>query len=165
MSIPKAATAILFLCISAKCVRAQQSLFGLTLGMKRHDALHLLHKPGNALKSIPFHSGRQILTDTIPLTFCKIPYRRSVGFDTTGKLTAVGLTYETTPDQIQKAHDCALEWLTNTLGPATREDTEDSVTHDIWILGPAKLTLEAKGYNSHDFFVLIYYYSAKEALP
>ena len=165
MSFPKAATAVLFLCISAECVCAQQGLFGLTLGMKRHDALLILHKPGNALKNIPFHLGRQIFADTIPITFCNLLFRRSIGFDTTGKLTAIGLTYQTTPGQIKKARDCTLQWLTNTFGPAAREDTKDNVTHDVWMLGPAKLTLEAKAYNSHDSFVLIYYYSAKETLP
>jgi hypothetical protein len=146
----------------APSVRAQNGLFGLTLGMSRQQALRVLGKPLNSLDDAPYRGGQQMLTDTVPFSFCKLLMRRSVGFDSTYGLKAIGLSYKTIADNVQQSRDCAFQWLTNEFGHASQEYQEDGVTHDVWLLGPAKLTLEAKNYNPHDYFVLIYYYSSKD---
>ena len=134
---------------------------GLNLGMARQDALHILHKPASALRTVR-SSGEQIVTDTIVVPSCSLSLRRSVGFDSAGKLRAIGLTFKTTVDQIQQSRDCALNWLTQTFGPSGTLIQPDSTVQNVWQLGSASLTLEAKQYNPHDYFVLIYYYSGKD---
>ncbi|HET6401166.1 MAG TPA: hypothetical protein VFH95_07175 [Candidatus Kapabacteria bacterium] len=131
---------------------------GFRLGMRASAALRHEGKKTDVLDRLKSHSGQRVISDTIPLTSCKLPMRRSLGFDSTGTLTAVGITYKTTPDRIQDARDCAYKWLSNMYGPATDEAIRDSTKQEVWKFGPAQLTLEARGYNARDYFVLIYYY-------
>jgi hypothetical protein len=140
---------------------AHNEFLGLNLGMTRESALKVLHKPASALRTVQ-PSQEQIVTDTFTIPSCTLPLRRSVGFDTSGKLRAVGLTYKTTADHIQHSHDCILKWLTQLYGPTGKRMKPDSTLEEVWQLGSACLTLEAKQYNPHDYFVLIYYYSSKE---
>lgn len=135
---------------------------GFRLGMKAAAALRHEGKNANAFDRMKTHSGQRVFSDTVPLTFCKLPMRRSLGFDSTGLLTAVGLSYKTTPDSIKETRDCAYEWLSDTYGPASEEVIRDSTRQDVWKLGPAEITLEAKGYNVRDYFVLIYYYKQED---
>src|ERR1019366_6240234 len=103
--------------------------------MKAAAALRHEGKNPNAFDHVKTHSGQRVFSDTVPLTFCKLPMRRSLGFDSTGLLTAVGLTYKTTSDSIKGARDCAYEWLSDTYGPASDEIIRDSARLDIWKLG------------------------------
>jgi hypothetical protein len=144
---------------SPTMLRAQSSFFGLSIGMSSHEALAKLRKPIDALEHIKAHGGQRVLTDTCPLTFCKLAIRRSLGFDTTDRLKGIGLTYKTTEDDIKEARDCAFTWLSNTYGPPSAEESVGGNTKEVWHLGKARLTLEAKNYNPRDYFVLIYYYS------
>ena len=133
---------------------------GFHLGMKAPAALRQEGKNPGALEHVKAHSGQRVISDTVPVTDCKLTMRRSLGFDSAGMLTAVGLTYKTTPDRIKEARDCAYQWLSNTYGHSTDEAVRDSTKQVVWKLGSAQITLEAKGYNEKDFFVLIYYYKA-----
>jgi hypothetical protein len=135
---------------------------GFRIGMKAATALRHEGKSPNLLDHLKSHSGQRVVSDTVPLTFCKLPMRRSLGFDSTGLLSAVGLTYKTNSDSIKAARDCAYEWLSNTYGPASEEVIRDSTRQDVWKLGPSEITLEAKGYNARDYFVLIYYYKQED---
>jgi hypothetical protein len=144
---------------SPSMLRAQSTFFGLSVGMSSHEALTKLRKPADALENVKPHGGKRILTDTCPLTFCKLPIRRSIGFDTTDRLKGIGLTYKTSADFVKEARDCAFTWLSNTYGPPSSEEKDGGATRDVWHLGKARLTLESKNYNPKDFFVLIYYYS------
>ncbi|HWF43914.1 MAG TPA: hypothetical protein VG537_04655 [Candidatus Kapabacteria bacterium] len=161
MDFIKAFFLVYLLSVFSPVSEAHDDFLGLNLGMTRESALTVLHKPASALRTVK-PSQEQIVTDTFTMPSCSLPLRRTVGFDTSGKLCAVGLTYKTTADQIQQAHDCALNWLTQTYGPSGKRMQPDSTIEDVWQLGPACLTLETKQYNPHDYFVLIYYYSSKE---
>jgi len=147
------------LAASPAMLRAQSTFFGLTVGMSSHEALLKLKKPVDALEHIKPHGGQRILADTCPLTFCKLPIRRAIGFDSTDRLKGIGLTYKTTSDFVKEARDCAFTWLSNTYGPPTSEEGDGATVKDVWHLGKARLTLESKNYNPKDYFVLIYYYS------
>lgn len=136
---------------------------GLHLGMKASAAMRHEGKDPDAFRRINAHSGERVFSDTLLLTSCKMAMRRSLGFDSVERLTAIGLTYKTTPGRIQEARDCAYRWLSKRYGPATAETIRDSTKQEVWKLGPAQITLEAKGYNPTDYFVLIYYY--KEISP
>ncbi len=139
---------------------AQPGFLGLLIGMKSASALLVVSKNANALAHVKSHSGQRVISDTIPFSDCELSMKRSLGFDSTGTLTAVGLTYKTIPDRIDDARDCAFHWLKKTYGPPTSE-TQDSVKQEVWQFDGVKLTLEAKQYNPHDVFVLIYYYKDK----
>jgi hypothetical protein len=138
---------------------AQPGFLGLLVGMKSTSALLIISKHADALAHVKVHSGQRVISDTIPFSDCELSMKRSLGFDSTNTLTAIGLTYKTTPDRIDVARDCAFKWLTKSYGKPTAE-TEDSVKQAIWQYDGVKLTLEAKQYNPHDAFVLIYYYKA-----
>ena len=137
---------------------AQPGFLGLRVGMKAATALAIADKKPDALEHAKPHAGQRVISDILSLTDCEIPMKRSLGFDTAGTLTAVGLTYETFPERIAEARDCAFKWLTKTYGPPTSESVADSVKQEVWQYDGVKLTLEAKQYNPHDVFVLIYYY-------
>jgi hypothetical protein len=136
----------------------QPAFMGFRIGMKAPEALRQEGKNPNELKHVKSHYGQRVISDTVPVTGCKLPMLRSLGFDSAGTLTAVGLTYKTTPEHIQSAHDCAREWLVATYGTPTGEALRDSTKQEVWKLGTAQITLEAKSYNPKDYFVLIYYY-------
>ncbi len=136
---------------------------GFRLGMRAAAALRHEGKNPDIFERVKSHSGQRVISDTIPLTSCKLPMRRSLGFDSTGSLTAVGLIYKTTPERINAARACAYRWLSNIYGPATGETIRDSTKQNVWKLGPAQITLEARGYNARDYFVLIYYYKRSSA--
>jgi hypothetical protein len=131
---------------------------GFRLGMKASVALRHEGKNPKALDRIKPHLGQRVISDTVPVTACKLPMRRSLGFDSASMLTAVGLTYKTTPEHITDARDCAHQWLVAAYGAPTGEAMRDSTKQEVWTLGPARITLEAKAYNARDYFVLMYYY-------
>jgi hypothetical protein len=139
---------------------AQPGFLGLLVGMKTPSALLIVSKNADALAHVKMRSGQRIISDTIPISDCELSMKRSLGFDSTNTLTAVGLTYKTTPDHIADARDCAFQWLQKKYGHPTFESVTDSITQEIWQYDGVKLTLEAKQYNPHDVFVLIYYYKA-----
>src|SRR5665213_365430 len=135
---------------------------GFRLGMKAAAALRHEGKDPRALNRVKVHAGQRVISDTMALASCKMPMRRSLGFDSAGLLTAVGLTYQTTPELVSTARDCAYHWLSKLYGPAT-ETVRDSTKQEVWKFGPAQITLEARGYNARDYFVLIYYYKGTPA--
>jgi hypothetical protein len=137
---------------------AQPGFLGLRVGMKAATALAITDKKPDALEQVKPHSGQRVLSDVLSLTDCELSMHRSLGFDSSGTLTAVGLTYKTIPDRGDDARDCAFQWLKKTYGPPTSEPITDSVKQEVWQYAGVKLTLEAKQYNPHDVFVLIYYY-------
>ncbi len=140
----------------------EKPFMGLQLGMPAREALKLTGRAPDVLTQVRVRDGKRIITDTVPLTFCKLPMRRSLGFDSLGTLTAIGITYKTTPDKIKSARDCAFQWLTSMFGSSDEEQIHDNTKQEIWHLGAAQLTMEAKGYNENDYFVLIYYYKPNE---
>ncbi len=137
----------------------QPGFLGLRVGVKATSALPIIGKKPDALERVKPHSGQRVITDTLTVSDCELRMKRSLGFDSTGTLTAIGLTYKTIPDRSTDARDCAFQWLKKTYGPPTSE-TEDIVKQEVWQYDGVKLTLEAKQYNEHDVFVLIYYYKA-----
>ena len=141
---------------------SQPGFLGLRVGMKAATALAIADKKLDALQHSKPHAGQRVISDILSLTDCELPMHRSLGFDSTGTLTAVGLTYETFPDRIADARDCAFKWLKKTYGPPTAETVTNDVKQEVWQYDGVKLTLEAKQYNPHDVFVLIYYYKEDE---
>jgi hypothetical protein len=137
----------------------QPGFMGLLVGMKAASALPIVSKNPDALAHVKMHSGQRVISDTVPISDCELLMKRSLGFDSTNTLTAIGLSYKTTPERMGDARDCAFKWLTKTYGKPTSE-TQDSVKQEVWQYDGVKLTLEAKQYNPHDAFVLIYYYKA-----
>ena len=138
----------------------QPGFLGLRVGMNAASALPIIGKKPDALERMKAHSGQRVITDELSCTDCELSMQRSLGFDSTNTLTAIGLTYKTIPERITDARDCAFKWLKKTYGPPTSE-TEDSVRQEVWQYDGVKLTLEDKQYNPHDVFVLIYYYKDK----
>ena len=134
------------------------ALFGLTLGMKAPQVLEILGKPRNALDRVKLHDGQRIISDTVVVGDCKMAMRRSFGFDSSGALLAIGLTYKTAPELVEDDRLCAYRWLKDTFGEANQDAAQNEARQDVWLFGSTKLTLESKGYNPLDFFVLIYYY-------
>jgi hypothetical protein len=126
--------------------------------MDSDRALRVLRKPEDILNSLPYISGKKIVNDTAQLTFCKLDFRRSFGFDSSGHLSVIGLTHKTTVAQMNSERDCAMQWLVNQLGAPIGENKVDDVRVTFWNVSGAKLTLEAKAYNDRDAFVLIYFY-------
>ena len=141
---------------------AQMNLFGVVPGMQAPAVLKVLKKDSRALKNLKFISGKQILSDTVPATFCNLMMRRSLGFDSAGVLRVIGLTYKTNHDSVPSAHDCAMQWLANTFGSPVKQETTTEQTEETWLPGKDKLMLETKKYNEHDAFLMIYYYAASE---
>ncbi len=140
---------------------AQPGFLGLRVGMKAATALPIVNKQTDALVHVKFHSGQRVISDNVTFSDCELSMKRSLGFDSMNTLTAIGLTYKTTPERIVDARDCAFQWLKKSYGPPTSE-TEDTVKQEVWQYDGVKLTLEAKQYNSNDVFVLIYYYKEDE---
>ncbi len=138
---------------------AQPGFLGLLVGMKAASALPIVSKNADALARVKIHSGQRVISDTLPISDCELSMKRSLGFDSTGTLTAVGLTYKTIPERMNDARDCAFHWLTKTFGTPTSE-IQDTVIQEVWQYDGVKLTLEAKQYNPRDVFILIYYYKA-----
>ncbi len=136
----------------------QPGFLGLKVGMKATDALPVIGKNPDMLERVKAHDGQRVVSDFLPISDCELTMRRSLGFDSSETLTAIGLTYKTTPDRIEDARDCAFQWLTKMYGPPMTVAHVDSVTQEVWHYDEVKLTLEARQYNSHDVFVLIYYY-------
>ncbi len=134
---------------------------GLRVGMNAATALTVIHRNGDAIKHVKDRSGQRVITDTLTVSGCELAMKRSLGFDSTNTLTAIGLTYKTTPDRMEDARDCAFQWLKKIYGPPSSETTTDNIKQELWQYEGAKLSLEAKKYNSHDVFVLIYYYKAE----
>ena len=137
---------------------APPPFMGFLLGMKASNALAIVGKSADALNGVKYHNGQRILSDTVSVGECKIAMRRSLGFDSSASLLAVGLTYKTTPENVEDARLCVYRWLKSLYGSPNEEPTENSGKQDIWRFGDTKLTLESKGYTDLDFFVLIYYY-------
>jgi hypothetical protein len=138
----------------------QPGFLGLLVGMKAASALPIISKNADAFTLAKIHSGQRVISDTLPISDCELLMKRSLGFDSTGTLTAVGLTYKTIPERMNDARNCAFQWLTKTYGPPTSESIADSVKQEAWQYDGVKLTLEAKQYNPRDVFILIYYYKA-----
>lgn len=136
----------------------QPGFLGLWIGMKASVALPVASKRADALEYVTAHSGQRVISDSLTLTHCSFPMRRSLGFDTSGTLTAVGLTYKTTQEHIAQDSDCAFQWLAKAYGAPTGEAERDGVTQEVWQYDGVKLTFETRQYNSRDVFVLIYYY-------
>lgn len=134
---------------------------GLTIGMPQNQALKVMAKPSNALEPLRWIAGRRILDDTIPFADCALSMRRSVGFDSSNAVQVIGLTYKTTPKRIDAARDCAYRWLVATYGSPADSDTTGGTLVQSWLVGNARLTLEAKGYTQQDYFLLIYFYPVK----
>lgn len=133
--------------------------FGFKIGMPAAAALKIAGKNPHTLESVPLREGQRVLSDTISIASCGLAMRRSLGFDSSGKLSAVGFTYKTIPEDIDSTRECAYQWLAKTYGPPTTESVRDSTKQEVWRLGREdQITLEARAYNSHDYFVLIYYY-------
>jgi hypothetical protein len=153
-------TTILFSLTLLGSPAPQPGFLGLLVGMKSTSALMIISKNSDALVHVKVHSGQRVISDTIPFSDCELPMKRSLGFDSTNTLTAVGLTYKTTPNRIDAARDCAFKWLKKSYGKPTAE-IQDTVKQEVWQYDGVKLTLEAKQYNPHDAFVLIYYYKDK----
>jgi hypothetical protein len=146
----------LLICLLGKPA-AQPGFLGLRVGMKAATALGIVDKSLDAFQHLKPHSGQRVISDEVTFSDCELSMKRSLGFDSTNTLTAIGLTYKTIPQRIDEARDCAFQWLKKTYGPPTLE-TQDSVKQEVWQYDGVKLTLEAKQYNPHDVFVLIYYY-------
>ncbi len=132
---------------------------GFRIGMPARVALSVAGKNSHALDRVPPHDGQRVVSDTVPVTSCMLAMRRTLGFDSAGKLTAVGFTYKATPDKIYTAQGCVYQWLSKLYGPPTGKAMRDTTQQDVWKLGSSlQVTLEVRGYNPHDYFVLIYYY-------
>ena len=136
----------------------EPNFLGLQIGMKATDALIVAGKKPNVFQTAKPHSGEIVISDTLPISSCSLDMRRSLGFDTSGTLTAVGLTYKTDADHIAQARSCAFDWLKETYGEPTGTAVRDSVLQSVWKFSNAVLTCESRNYNSRDYFVLIYYY-------
>ena len=133
---------------------------GFKLGMPARAALHAARKNPYALDHVKSHGGQRVLSDTVAITDCNLAFRRSLGFDDHGKLTAVGFMYKTTPERVDSARACAYRWLKHIYGTPTDERMRADTKQEVWNFGNARITLESKGYNPRDYFVLIYYYEA-----
>lgn len=127
--------------------------------MNAPTVLRILHLPDDRLAGLPYITGRKILHDTEALTDCKLPFRRSFAFDSSGRLTAIGLTYKTPNRRLKDDRECGLKWLAEEFGKPAEEFYRDSVKVSAWNVGSAKLTLEAKSYDDNFGFVLIYLYT------
>jgi hypothetical protein len=155
-----AALAALLLC----CSCGHSHIFGVELGMRSEEALDILHKPRTAIAGLPYLSGQKILDDTIVLTPCNIPFRRSFGFDSSDRLAAIGLTHKTTLEKMLTERQCAMTWLVGQFGKPTAERVRDSVSVSLWNVASGELSLEAKPYGP-EAFVLIYVYEDKRFSP
>lgn len=156
------ALALIF-AISPIVLHAQEAGFtGVQLGMPADAALKKLKRPSNFLASLPWIAGKRIVVDTMKLTDCALEMRRSVGFDSTNAVAVIGLTHKTTPDQVDSTQKCALRWLRGLFGTPTSVEQDDASKIYVWADATSKLTLEAKGYNEHDFFLLIYWFFQKK---
>lgn len=138
--------------------------FGFKIGMPAAAALKLSGKNPHALDALPLREGQRVLSDTVAIASCDLPVRRSLGFDSTNRLTAIGYTYKTTPEAIETLRECAYQWLVKSFGPPTEEAVRDSTSQEVWRLGQHdEITFETRAYNSHDVFLLIYYFRAAPA--
>lgn len=133
---------------------------GLTLGQPEHEALATIGKSGVSL-TITHGGNKEIVTDTAAIGECDINFRRSLGFDSTKVLTAVGMTHLIPPTDKGESYDCIIDMLRREYGEPAKEIV-DGVTQMRWDFGANMLTFEQKVYNENDEFLLIYYYRKKD---
>jgi hypothetical protein len=136
----------------------QPGFLGLSIGMKAQDAFRVASEPLDALQKVKPYSGHKVVSDTLPITRCSLGMRRSLAFDSTEVLTAIGLTYKTDANHIERAGHCALDWLKETYGEPMGTALRDSAIQVVWKYNGVLLTFETRNYNPNDYFVLIYYY-------
>ncbi len=147
---------------STSRAQKESAFLDLKIGMDGERALSILQRPMDLLTNAPLIAGKRIINDTLAFGNCNIPMRRSIALDSGNMLRVVGLTYRGTSEDISGKEACALSWLTNKYGPPTGTDTLAEVPIYKWVMGSTQLTLETKGYNEKDFFILIYYYALKQ---
>jgi len=136
-----------------------RSFLQLQLGMPAGDVFRVLNKPDNSLEKIPLINNKRILIDTLMLDSCSVKMRRSFGFDATNILTVVGFTYKGSPEDVDSKKECVLNWVKKELGNPRQTEVKDDVTIYKWnFQDGANLSLESKGYNEKDHFILMYYY-------
>ena len=133
---------------------------GFRLGMPSSEVLPILGRTVD-LDKTPLISGKKILNDTIPFPECNKPFRRSVGFNSDHKLTAVGLTHKSDSANAAQLGECVLGYLSTEFGTPI-EEMPDSITVYTWKFKDALITMDIKPYNERDWIVLVYYFERRK---